>query len=274
MRPTPCSSSPRRRRSRPSAFRSGATAPRGASPTWSASPATRAGAATTARPASRRTTASIGERLIPGHFAARAIAVDLVSTNARSFSQPPLYGQSLVADLIHLGVAGAAGHVDEPTLVAVARPALLLGAYARGVPAGEAFLRSIPYLGWVNVYIGDPLMRIAAPRRAVADRDGDGIEDARDNCLDLPNPDQRDTDADGFGNLCDPDLDGDLVVSSSEFRDDGRSDLQRIVRSQDTGLYVPDCDLDGDEKVDEADSQRAGLFAELPPGPSGRVPRR
>jgi len=214
----------------------------------------------------------IGERLIPGHFAARAIAVDLVSTNARSFSQPPLYGQSLVADLIHLGAAGAAGHVDEPTLAAVARPALLLGAYARGVPAGEAFLRSIPYLGWMNVYIGDPLMRPVNPRRAVADRDGDGVEDARDNCRDIPNPDQRDTDGDGFGNACDPDFDGDGVVSAGD-SGDGRSDLGRIAHAKETGYYVPDCDLDGDGKVDDRDQERAGLFVQLPPGPSGLVPR-
>ena len=214
----------------------------------------------------------IGERLIPGHFTARAIAVDLVSTNARSFSEPPFYGQSLVADLIHLGVAGAAGHVDEPTLAAVARPALLLGAYARGVPAGEAFLRSIPYLGWMNVYIGDPLMRPVNPRRAVADRDGDGVEDARDNCRDIPNPDQRDTDGDGFGNACDPDLDNDGVVSTRD-SGDGRSDLGRIAHAKSTGYYIPDCDLDGDGKVDDRDYERAGLFAELPPGPSGLKPR-
>jgi uncharacterized protein (TIGR03790 family) len=214
----------------------------------------------------------IRERLLPGHFAVRAIAVDLVSTNARSFSAPPRYGQSLVADLIHLGAAGAAGHVDEPTLGAVARPGLLLAAYAEGVPAGEAFLRSVPYLGWMNLYVGDPLMRAQHPRQPVADRDGDGVPDAQDNCRDLPNPDQRDTDGDGFGNLCDPDLDNDLVVRSGD--DDAvHSDLGRIARSQATGLYVPDCDLDGDMKVDEADAARAALYVGLPPGPSGRVPR-
>ena len=210
-------------------------------------------------------------RLIPGRFTARAVVVDMVSTNARSFSEPPAYGQSLVADLIHLGAAGAAGHTDEPTLGAVARPALLLGAYARGVPAGEAFLRSIPYLGWMNAWIGDPLMQIAKPRPTLADRDGDGIPDALDNCRDLPNPEQRDTDGDGFGNLCDADLDGDGVVGAEEGNQ--RSDLALIARSKVTGLYVPDCDLDGDNKVDDMDSERAGLFLGLPPGPSGKVPR-
>lgn len=36
-----------------------------------------------------------------------------------------------------------------------------------------------------------------------ADWDGDGIDDAIDNCLSTPNADQTDDDADGFGNVCD-----------------------------------------------------------------------
>lgn len=37
-----------------------------------------------------------------------------------------------------------------------------------------------------------------------ADRDGDGIADANDNCPDAANPDQADADADGAGDACDP----------------------------------------------------------------------
>jgi uncharacterized protein (TIGR03790 family) len=216
---------------------------------------------------------TIGGRLLPGRFAARALSVDLVSTNARSFSEPPHYGQSLVADLVRLGVAGAAGHVAEPGLVAVARPHLLLGAYARGVPAGEAYLRSVPYLGWVNLYVGDPLMQIARPLRAGKDRDGDGVPDDRDVCRDLPDPDQRDSDGDGFGNLCDADFDDDGVVRRYG-SGSSPSDLVRIDRTRSTGLYVPEFDLDGDGEVDARDAGRAALFCDLPPGPSGVAPQR
>jgi len=48
---------------------------------------------------------------------------------------------------------------------------------------------------------------------ATPDADGDGVPDSVDNCLDVANPAQTDSDSDGFGNLCDGDFDNNGTVS-------------------------------------------------------------
>ncbi len=48
------------------------------------------------------------------------------------------------------------------------------------------------------------------------DEDGDGIEDASDNCPQIPNPEQLDFDGDGEGDACDADIDGDGVGNTAD----------------------------------------------------------
>ena len=203
-------------------------------------------------------------RRIPGRFAPRSIALTIVSTDGRTFTRTPnAYGQSLAADLIHGGVAGVAAHVDEPVLAGVTRPMLLVD-YARGATAGEAFYRNVPYLSWMNVYVGDPLMQLSRPFKPVADSDGDGVPDRFDDCREQPNPDQRDTDGDGFGDACDGDLDQDGVV--------GPSDLARLERA--LRARIPGADLDGDGTVDERDRSLLAVWLFHPPGPGLPAPHR
>jgi len=49
------------------------------------------------------------------------------------------------------------------------------------------------------------------------DADEDGVADHIDTCLNLANPDQRDTDIDGFGNMCDCDLNQDEFCGDQDF---------------------------------------------------------
>ncbi len=48
------------------------------------------------------------------------------------------------------------------------------------------------------------------------DTDNDGVPDYKDNCLALPNPDQKDFDHDLSGDACDPDDDGDWVTDGAD----------------------------------------------------------
>ena len=216
----------------------------------------------------------INDSLYPGQFNSRAIAMDLVSRNARSFAEPTAHNASLVVDLVDAGAAGVVGQVDDSTLSGVARPQILLSRYAEGVPAGEAFFRSIPYLGWTNVYVGDPLMTLPhlGDRDRSDDLDGDGVRDAQDNCKGISNPDQRDSNHDGFGNLCDGDVDNNGRITTSFgaiFPIEERGDIERIALSIERGSYRPDQDLDGDNDVDRTDLAIAQMRLFLEPGPSG-----
>ena len=91
------------------------------------------------------------------------------------------------------------------------------------------------------------------------DTDEDGIPDDADNCTLVPNPDQRDSNGDGFGNVCDADLNNDLVINVVDLG------LLRAV------FFTADADADfnGDGVVNVVDLgiMRAAFFG--PPGPSG-----
>ena len=105
-----------------------------------------------------------------------AIATEFVSTDARTFHQPPdswkigTWGdthswyagspQSLTADYIHEGASGASGQTDEPFLQYCPRPEFILPAYLSGRTLAESFYMGLPALSWMNLVIGDPLMRL------------------------------------------------------------------------------------------------------------------
>jgi len=111
---------------------------------------------------------------------------------------------------------------------------------------------------------------LAPPVPQPHDQDGDGIPDDSDNCLEIPNPDQRDTDTDSIGNRCDPDLNNDGRVTTSwgsSFPSRQRGDIESIALIQSRGEYSEDHDLDGNGVVDERDLSIAQLYLFLPPGP-------
>ena len=94
------------------------------------------------------------------------------------------------------------------------------------------------------------------------DTDFDGIPDPQDNCTLVPNPSQCDTNADGFGNHCDADLDNNGIVDK----------LDRFLLQAARGATGPnDADLDCDGDVDSTDMNTLRDALGQPPGPSGLV---
>lgn len=107
-----------------------------------------------------------------------ALATEFVSTNARTFREPPKEWQlgwkwsppsvlwvdspqSLSADYVRQGATGVSGHVYEPYLSNTVRPQILFPAYLlEKATLAEAFYRSMPALSWQNVILGDPLCRL------------------------------------------------------------------------------------------------------------------
>ncbi len=91
-----------------------------------------------------------------------------------------------------------------------------------------------------------------------ADIDSDGIDDSQDNCIETPNPDQRDSNGDGFGNVCDADLDNNGTVSFADLN---------LFKSK-FGTDDPDADFDGNGSVSFADLSIFKSLFGLPPGPA------
>lgn len=91
------------------------------------------------------------------------------------------------------------------------------------------------------------------------DQDGDLISDDQDNCVNVANPTQLDTDGDGIGNHCDTDLNGDCVTNVVDLG---------ILRQSYFETVSP-ADLNGDGVVNVVDLGilRANFFGA--PGPSG-----
>jgi hypothetical protein len=112
------------------------------------------------------------------------------------------------------------------------------------------------------------------------DLDGDGVKDSQDNCIETPNPDQKDTDGDGIGDVCDEDIDGDGVPNT---RDNCPLIPNRDQKDTDNDGKgdVCDEDIDGDGvpndrdncpnnyNPDQADADRDGIGDACDPDKDG-----
>lgn len=93
-------------------------------------------------------------------FSPRSIAETAVSTSGRTLL-PTTGGQSLIADLIAQGVAGAKGYATEPFLDAIASPSVFLDLYTSGRNLAESFYAASRFIGWKDIVLGDPLCALS-----------------------------------------------------------------------------------------------------------------
>ncbi|RME06874.1 MAG: hypothetical protein D6812_00995, partial [Deltaproteobacteria bacterium] len=85
------------------------------------------------------------------------------------------------------------------------------------------------------------------------DRDADCVADGSDNCPDAANPEQRDTDGDGTGDVCDPNIDDDAFPNDRDNCPDVVNDGQEDLDDDGEGDAC-DSDIDGDGIVNDDDN--------------------
>ncbi|MEM6640095.1 MAG: reprolysin-like metallopeptidase [Pseudomonadota bacterium] len=147
---------------------------------------------------------------------------------------------------------------SPPALGPSVRPDEALAVFNGEAAAGDwSLTMSDATPGTVGV-LAEWCVEVSFDPPTVIDTDGDGVGDDVDNCTLLANADQRDTNGDGFGNVCDADLNNDGVIN---FVDLGL--LRAVFFSAD-----PDADFNGDGVVNVLDLGvlRGAFFG--PPGPS------
>ncbi len=97
------------------------------------------------------------------------------------------------------------------------------------------------------------------------DTDGDSIGDQNDNCTVVSNTNQLDADSDGYGNICDADVNNSGTVTTADFG------LLRSVLGQPASFspVAAAADMNGSGTVTTADFGLLRARLGTPPGPSG-----
>jgi hypothetical protein len=100
------------------------------------------------------------------------------------------------------------------------------------------------------------------------DSDSDGVPDGSDNCTDVANVDQLDTDGDDYGNLCDGDLNNDGSTNTLDLN------LYKLAHRTSPGdtNYNADADFNGDVVIKTLDLNIYKGLHRKPPGPSCCAP--
>ncbi|MEM6641007.1 MAG: thrombospondin type 3 repeat-containing protein [Pseudomonadota bacterium] len=166
---------------------------------------------------------------------------------------PELGAAALTTDADGEIISGTAGFTTQvDTGFGIANVELSLDA------AAQTWQATTTFLGLGTIATGT----LTFMRDEIADSDGDGVADDADNCIEVANADQRDTDGDLYGNLCDADLNNDLTVNVLDLG------IFRTVFFSDNA----DADFNGDGVVNISDLGILRALFFRAPGPSGTAP--
>ena len=99
-------------------------------------------------------------------------------------------------------------------------------------------------------------------RASCTDADADGVDDTTDNCTQVANADQYDGDGDGYGNLCDADLNNSGLVTTADYT---------ILRNR-LNTSDPVADLNHSGLVTSTDYTILRNLLNRRPGPTGLLP--
>ncbi len=152
----------------------------------------------------------------------------------------------------------AAGTADKARL---SERCVYTGGYNVALPLGQSDgpIDEVASLKWLNAQeSGDYLLWTLIEERGFLDTDADGVDYSLDNCRAIANADQRDTDNDGIGNVCDADLNNDCIVNAVDL---GLFRLRFFSND-------PDADFNGDGVVNAVDLGQLRLAFFTAPGPS------
>ena len=178
---------------------------------------------------------------------------------------------------VPVAVAANDGGFRNPVTVAIVTPPSQGTAVVNGSPGAAAsisvtYTPGAGYVGWDSLVYGvtDGISSDTATLTlaVLPDADRDGVIDGQDNCTSDANAGQLDADGDGYGNLCDADLNNSGLVTTADFG----AMLSVLGQSATSSPAAAAADLNGSGMVTSTDFGILRNRLNTAPGPSGLHP--